>query len=373
MNNATDQGLENALIYNASNGSNVELGSRDYRYERRAKARIVSGHERFKKCGRTSYGAVTIGVKNGHAQQRGLYTCGSVWVCSVCSAKILTSRAIEIEQALSAWVNQGGYFVFQTLTLSHRPGDSVAKQRSVASNAWKAINKGSFTANNKKNGQKGYFRVTEINNGENGPHLHFHVMRFVERWLPKDELDDWMSKVFEKWADAVQAQGMRRPKEEGHNYQQVTCVEDWGGYFTKNFDNPREAVLAAGLGQNKVGTMWDVLTEAISEPKSKAAQTWRAYERDTKNLNQITWSRDIRKSLGLGVEISDEDLASEEGVFIPLIQIFPEDVPKLGRLGWLHSRVLHHIEKGDLEVAFQILNEHDISFYLYPQPQMPGV
>lgn len=352
------------LIYNANKGSNEELDKRDYRYERRNNARKISKHERLKKCGCTSIGIVTIGLKGNLAQQRGLYTCGSVWVCPVCNARVMTQRGKEIESALALWTERGGFFVFETLTLSHRPGDSVAKQRSCMNAAWRAINNGSFKSKHQKYGQQGYFRIAEVTSGENGEHLHLHVMRFIERWLPSDELQDWKDAIFNKWANAVEAQGMRRPSAKFHDFQQVEVAENISGYFTKNYDNPREASDALLTGGNANTSMWHVLDQAIANPQSDAARRWNAYEKDTLGMKQITWSRGLRATLGMGAEKSDEELAEEHERFEPIIEIKSTSVRRLGMLGRIHSRILRHIEKGDLDTALHLLDEHGIQYTL---------
>jgi len=354
-----------SLIYNANKGSSFEHNKRDYRYGHRAQAWMVSNHDRFKKCGRTSIGPVTLGLKGGVAQQRGLYTCGSVWVCPVCNAKVMTKRGQEIENALAAWANQGGFFVFETLTLSHRPGDSVAKQRSVAKKAWEATTKGSFKAKHARFGQQGYFRIVEVTTGADGEHLHFHVMRFIDHWLTSDELTTWREAIFTKWADAAESQGAVRPQAKYHDFQQIAAAGDLGGYFTKNYDNPKSASTALLTGSNEDTSIWRLLDGAIADPKSQSANRWRAYERDTLGMKQISWSSGFRKELGLGLEVSDEDLATEKDVFEPIVQIDPLSVRKLGNLGRIHSRILRHLELGDLETSLHLLAEHGISFTLF--------
>lgn len=358
-----------SLIYNANKGSKLDSDKRDYRYEHRQAARAISNHDRFKKCGRTSIGPVTIGLKGKVAQQRGLYTCGSVWVCPVCNAKVMTKRGNEIEQALESWTNQGGVFIFETLTLSHRSGDSVAKQRFAIKEAWSAINKGSFKSKHSKYGQKGYFRVAEVTSGENGEHLHLHVMRFIENWLPSEELTEWKDAIFSKWANTIESHGFPRPSAKYHDFQQVVVVEDLDGYFTKNFDNPRDASDALLNGTNRSMAIWRLLDDAIANPQSQAANRWRAYERDTLGMRQISWSTGFRKTLGLGIERTDEELAMDDEDFEPILQIAHGSVGKLGNLGRIHSRILRHLEHGDLETVLHLLSEHGIGYKLFPDYQ----
>lgn len=278
----------------------------------------------------------------------------------------MTERAKEVENAISAWTKRGGYFVFETLTLSHRLGDSVAKQRKSIQAAWVAINKGSFKKKHSDYGQQGYFRIAEVTSGPNGEHLHLHVLRFTDRWLPSGELQQWKDQIFNKWANTIQAQGLRRPSAKFHDFQQIEVAEAISGYFTKNYDNPKQA--ATGLLTNPTSSsIWRLLDEAIENPKSTSAKRWNDYERDTLGMKQITWTQGFRKHLGLGDEKSDEELAMDEDEFVPIIQISPDSVRRLGAIGRIHSRVLRQVENGDLDAALHLLEEHGITYTLFPE------
>lgn len=307
---------------------------------------------------------MTIGIKGDVAQQRGLYTCGSVWACPVCSAKILTERSHEIAEAIKRWESQGKFFVFQTLTLSHRSGDSVAKQRSLLKVAWAAITKGSFRAKHLAFGQVGYFRVAEITTGENGEHLHLHLLRFIDRWLTPEELQDWGKSIFEKWSNALVAEGSRKPSMSGYDFQQLSRASELSGYFTKGFDNPIHEPIHGPVSPKRGRNIWRLLDDALENPLSDPANNWRAYERDTLGMKQITWSSGFRRLLGIVEEKTDDELARDETEFVPIVQIEPDSVQRLGALGQVHSRILHHIECGDVETALQLLAEHGVGYRL---------
>ena len=67
------------------------------------------GHtERQRNCGAVPIGdQVEIRIKDGSAYYCGLETCGNVWLCPVCSAKIHHRRAAELRETLATW-NQPG-------------------------------------------------------------------------------------------------------------------------------------------------------------------------------------------------------------------------------------------------------------------------
>jgi hypothetical protein len=363
---------QTSLINNASKGSHEELDKRDYRYERRKNAQKISKHERFKKCGRTPLGSVVIGMKGSSVQQRGLSTCGSVWACPVCNAKVLSKRSKEIQQALDTWKEQGGHFIFETLTIRHRPWERVQLQRRAIQGAWKAITKGSFKSTNGMYDQVGFFRVAEISSGDKGENLHLHVIRFIDRWLTESEIQEWKSKIFNKWSSSLVAHGMQAPKADFHDFRQVASLDDFAGYLTKNFDNPKKPGEDFDHEQSQDSSTWRILDAAIASPNSSARRRWNNYETDTFRMHQISWSRGLRERLGIGVELSDEELSSDEDSevtneeeFVPIVRIKPESVRVFVNLGHVHSRVLRHIQNDDLETALHLLAEHGVEYELF--------
>jgi hypothetical protein len=344
---------ERVLIYNASNTSTFDSLS-DYRSERLEAMRGISGSERLKKCRAVSFGRVTLSLVGNHVIQSGLTTCGSVWTCPVCSAKILTHRKYEVDDAITAWANQGGYFILETLTLCHRLGDTVAKQRDALRVGWEAITHGSFSENHKKVGQVGYLKVAEVTYGKNGFHVHFHVLRFMKGNLSKVAENKWMTKIFNKWQKSIAASGFKTPQESGHHYERVYDHEHLKGYFTKGFDNP-----GTNESTSKSSSVWGVLTEAIANPKSKHTFIWRTWESQSKGMRQMTWSRNLRQSLGLHKELEDEEII---GLPAPLLEIEREDIPRYGHSGKVQSQVKRHLSSGDLDAAMSLLDAKGIRY-----------
>ena len=101
---------------------------RDRRYALRTLLWDVSALHRLRGCGRGRRAAV-VGVRYSPgigAGFSGLVTCGSVWACPVCSAKILARRSLELGAGLLAWEAAGGRLVMGTLTMRHHRGHRLA-------------------------------------------------------------------------------------------------------------------------------------------------------------------------------------------------------------------------------------------------------
>lgn len=59
------------------------------------------------------------------ARIAGLMTCGSVWTCPVCSARVTEARRAELTTALGRWSEQGGSVSLLTVTFPHRVREHV--------------------------------------------------------------------------------------------------------------------------------------------------------------------------------------------------------------------------------------------------------
>jgi len=272
----------------------------------------------------------------------------------------MAKRQSEIAEAIEAWKGLGGTFIFETLTVSHRSGDSVAKQRYGVQASWNAINKGSFKEKHSKYGQHGYVRITEVTSGSNGEHVHLHVLRFIERPLSIDDLQNWKDSIFNRWADALQKQGMRRPSAKFHDFQPIDSADGLAGYLSKNYANPNALSGVFGDGKQPDTSIWRLLDDALANPRSQARKRWNAYERDTFGMKQMNWSKGLRAQLELNAEKSDEEIADEQEVFEPIIEVHPDSVRTLGKLGRVHSRILRQLELGNLDAVLNLLKEHSI-------------
>lgn len=355
-----------SLTNNANTSSHTNEDCREYRYDRRNAAQSISYHHRLRRCGKVPVGDVSLVSSNGVAAFRNIETCGSVWVCSVCSARILMKRALEIENAIERWANVGGGFVFQTLTISHHSKQRLKALRKVVQKAFSATNEGRFASVHKSYGQVGYFKVTELTRGKNGWHLHLHVMRFVSDWLSDDKLYEWHARIVDRWVSAAKSVGAAAPQPKAQDIQQVGFGDSLNGYFTKYFDNPREASKDILAGSKKGRSVWEILDVAILDPNSEERTWWNEYEIASKGMNQITWSKGLRVMLGMGKPLSDEELADKEDGFESVLVIERDSVKTLGGLGRMASRVLRLVEQNNLLEALAILDEFGVVYALTP-------
>jgi len=83
---------------------------------------------RQRNCGAVPVGSqVEIRIKDGSAYYCGVETCGNVWLCPVCSAKIRHRRADELRAALAFWEAGGHAASLVTITVPHDLDDRLSR------------------------------------------------------------------------------------------------------------------------------------------------------------------------------------------------------------------------------------------------------
>lgn len=325
------------------------------RWQRQSMAARIMSKERVAKCYRVRVKPVVEvlhSAKIKKAHYAGLMTCGSVWMCPICSAKITERRRLELES-----VNAAELSCFMvTLTLQHDTKDSLKAVQSHLSEAWRKIKSGRWWNNFYCD-----FRIigsvtgTEVTYGlEAGWHPHKHVL--VWSLMSPDECDELneyvMREVISERFEAILAKSGRY----------VSPIH--GVVVRKGNDLIREYVAKFGHEPKNAG--WSLAAEITKAPAKiglkygdhytpfqlldlylggsmQAGELFREYARAMKGTNQLVWSRYTRELFGLDDELSDEELAAMQ----------EQDAVILARLEPEHWRVILKNEKRSalLEVA----------------------
>jgi len=261
---------------------------------------------------------------------------------------------MEVTHAAMEWERRGGHLVLETFTLSHRSGDSVAKQRLGLKVGWEAVAYGNFAKTHKEASQQGYLRVTEVTYGTNGPHLHLHVLRFVSSELTTSNLVQWGDKNFNQFSNALGNAGYRKPSDKFHDIRAVNNPRTIGAYLMKGYDNAKTNTSRSS------GTMWDLLTASLAAPWGRETYIWRQWEEEAKGMRQITWSQNLRKHLGMVKEETDSKVVRTP--YIALIEIEQRSIARYASISWLQPKIMTLLLEGDLSAVFAVLDEHGIEF-----------
>ncbi len=174
--------------------------------------------ERVRKCRRCQHGEGVAIVKRGdRAHYSGLVTCGSVWACPLCSARIWAERRSEVERAIDAHHAAGGRVVMVTLTMRHKNGDALEELWDASSGAWASARGGNRAARRAMAaaGASGWLRVVEVTHGASSWHVHVHALIFVAGTVSDDDAQDLGAAMFDAWAAKLAKKGHRPIRDRG--------------------------------------------------------------------------------------------------------------------------------------------------------------
>ena len=301
-------------------------GQRAKRAERMAARRVLAEFTNLPRvagCGRTSVlpgGEVNLKVSDfaDKAKRKagfgGLHTCGSLWVCPVCSAKITVRRAQELEQVLDWNARRGGSTALATFTVRHNRGHSLDELWNIAiRKGWRSMTENrAWKEGRKYLGIDHYIRATEVTHGANGWHVHLHVLLFFDRPVSEEMVRAFQASLYDLWSAALDRFGFEASQEHGVDVRLAEAkshLEALGKYMSK-------LVFEASGGRFKKGreggrTPFEILADFISTGLEADAILWWEYEKISKGKRQLTWSRGLKAAAGL-TEVTDEEIAKEE-------------------------------------------------------------
>lgn len=293
--------------------------SRQVRYNLRDTAAEVSRLERVCKCGRVPVGrlvsvrACEDGSRAGYA---GLHTCGSVWACPVCAAKISARRTEELSEVLTR-AEQDGYRVSMlTLTMRHHKGDKLKDLWAALSKAWGLVTSGKGWVQMKERiGLVGWARTVEVTHGKNGWHVHIHALLVSKIDPTLDRLS--AVHVIGRWSAGLAKYGLESVADSGGFDWECAAKGDsaaLSAYVAKLGGSGLAA--EATLGAFKTAkrdnrTPFQILLDISETFDETDIALWREYERISKGKRALTWSKDLREYSHIE-EITDEEIAAEE-------------------------------------------------------------
>lgn len=196
------------------------------KYEQRRYLRRLLRGTRCATCGRAINKAVGVGLywsEEHQARFSGLQSCGSVWCCPICNAKIQAQRLVEVKQALT-WARDNGYsVVFATHTVRHDRKQSLVEVRDMAANIWRKCRSHQAVKKLfKRYGSKGYLRAQEVTYADvNGWHVHYHAYYFLRRNLSQSDVDSFGAAYAANWIKTAGDNGYSAPTEENQRFELI--------------------------------------------------------------------------------------------------------------------------------------------------------
>jgi hypothetical protein len=278
--------------------------------------------ERQRNCGVVPVGdRVEIRMKDGSAYYSGLETCGNVWLCPVCSAKIHHRRAAELREALTTWETQGHAASLITITVPHNLDDPLAKLVHAERDAWMRVTQGAaWQRLKRKLGIAGHIIALEFTWGdENGWHPHYHVLLVHDQDLDAAPIAALHAHIHSRLAASCRDHGLSQPDQlHAVRIDPNVPATTAGAYISKNGDwTPAEEMTRGDLKTSRTGsrTPFQILADYYQTGDTRDRDLWREYARSTRGLAAIRWSRGLRAAM-LGPaakpDRTDAELAAED-------------------------------------------------------------
>lgn len=332
---------------------------RDARYAARSVLNIFSSLKRIRGCGAVGIRpAGTVDVLRGAdgASFSGVGTCGSVWACPVCSAKIQARRRSELEQLVDRCEAEGKTVLFGTMTLRHREGQSLGQLWGTLGECYKAVREDRTVRDLRKRlGFFGYVRAVEVTHGENGWHPHIHMIYIFDGPVTEAQMMALGDAEFAVWQRTAVRAGLGEPLRERYDLQKVMgWVSD---YLAKTvYETPKSA---ASVGFEMSGAMtkeayrggrtpFQILGDFVTGREAPDLELWHEYEQVSRGKRALTWSRGLKAWAGID-DVSDEEIAAEDDDLgedaAPLFTIADWHRDLGWGRSWLGSRLLSTVER----------------------------
>jgi len=296
-------------------------------------------------------------VDQGKAFYSQLVTCGSVWACPVCSAKVQERRREEIAAAMDWAYSNGLQCALVTLTFPHTAAQKLADLLSMQADALRRLRAGAPWQRIKDSVNfQGLIRGLELTVGDNGWHPHTHEIWMLDKDADVTELAE---KVRNRWlkvcisAGLVDADNERQKADFLEHSVDVKGAVSCSEYLAKMDDSKHWGVdREVAKGSTKAGKRKGVHPFGLLEiaagyregESGRAARLFREYAMVMKGKRQLFWSPGLKERVGIE-DKTDEVLAEESREEAALVASIPRTFWRLVRQSRTQSHVLDLVEE----------------------------
>ena len=290
-----------------------------------------------------------VSKDHGAYSFQGLFSCGSVWSCPICSSRIAQVRCNEVATAFKIWRSIGEENgkthtqIMVSLTVPHHFDQSInslrssfMKTRVIMKNQQELKKNPTFKTWGmlcEKYGIKGTLSAIETTYGFNGWHPHSHDILFIDRELTNDELDEFKAYLTTAWIYACRRTKVKMtPDQEYYMFQKSVHVrkaptaEQYVSKFglvmdekqaNDEYENHKD-ILNPGWGAaqeltkshikksrgDKGYTPWDFLRIIDEFPEDRKlylrfGRLFREYSRAFFGCRQLFWSKGFKDEIGI--------------------------------------------------------------------------
>lgn len=299
------------------------MDTRVARFSLQSVARSILPQSRTAKCLRIRAFNSDVQVwkhhEHGTAAYAGLQTCGSVWACPVCAAKVAERRRVELQAAMAAHKAKGGTVNLLTLTTPHQKTDKLSD---LLENQSKALHRfwrdRTVKAIFKEMGTIGHVRASEVTHGRkspsnNGWHPHYHCLMFCGSGVDLSRFDgpqmkDWQVRLYLRWAACCLKSGLGEPSyAHGLKLDDGTKAGNYAAKWGLEDEMTKGHTKKALHGE----TPFDFLRAYLADGSDRqAAALFKEFAETFKGKQQLRWSKGLKNLFAIE-ETTDEELATK--------------------------------------------------------------
>lgn len=306
------------------NTNRVSESDRARRYWLRDGLREITTIPRIAKCGHVHIDRLPsvhlVKDEDGATRYQGVLTCGNVWGCPECGARLSRLRAKKLTNYVTGWMRNGGQVLFLTLTMPHDFQDTLDASCSTMQKAFTRILSGRCWQDLKSRyGIRGFVRALEVTLGGHGWHPHMHILFFLERRLNPDKVESLHTALFEIHSQFVTRAGFRAPDIRNCPLK-VVAHERVGEYVGKV--SAAHELVSSHTKQARLGgrTPFQLLADVLEHGDAADLARWHEWERVMHGRRQLTWSRGMEATLAaLAVDLLEEERGRRKMVLVALI------------------------------------------------------
>lgn len=271
----------------------------------------------------------------GQSRMDNLQTCGSVWHCPVCSARISEER----RQELSMLINQNRYdALLVTYTVSHNAGMRLKPLKSALREAYRALKSGRWWQDFKEKWDWiGDVTALEPTHGVNGWHPHLHALMLIDQKTTPYLRAKIEYELKTRWLVCLERVGLSASFERGVDVQYTDSkVRDYVVKFgEEDWTIDHELTKSnSKIGKSGGDTPFQLLLKA-GQGDAAAADLFKEYAAAMKGSNQLVWSRGLKELLESEVEEQAEQEPETEWVFVGCVG--KSDFYEIARTGYRYQ------------------------------------
>ena len=331
------------------------MNVRRQRYRlRQVVSSLLGQQERAGRCGCNTVGATVSVMKRGDiAHISGVETCGSIWACPVCAARISEQRRLEVRAAISQHYSQGGAVYMVAFTSRHFITDDCKALRLRVSGAFSKLIAGKLWGRIKARfGLSGYIRALEVTHGKNGWHPHLHVLFFVDQLLTDGAIADLEQVLFDRWSGIIWRESETLCNRDIFHLE-LCATPDAAGEYVAKWGADSEMTKLHMKDAKGGCSPWQLLKLA-ERGGVRSRGLFRQFFAGFKGARQLTWSKGLKVRFGID-DLSDDDLSDDDDADSSCVAVLSKDNYRTIQKQGLIPQILECAETGGARAVYSFL------------------